>query len=68
MEEAFYQGLVAGQTPIQVRCRDGYEVPRAVLKDVGTYTLLLETTGGPELVYKHAVISIRPLTAPSPQA
>lgn len=68
MEEAFYQGLVAGQTPIQVRCRDGYEVSRAVLKDVGTYTLLLETTGGPELVYKHAVISIRPLTAPSPQA
>lgn len=68
MEEVFYQGLVSGQTPIQVRCRDGYEVPRAVLKDVGTYTLLLETSGGPELVYKHAVISIRPLTAPAAQA
>ena len=68
MEEVFYHGLVTGQTPIQVRCRDGYEVPRAVLKDVGTYTLLLETSGGPELVYKHAVISIRPLTAPAAQA
>jgi sRNA-binding regulator protein Hfq len=63
MEDSFYQALVAGQTPIQLRCRDGYEVPHAVLKDVGTYTLLLETPGGPELVYKHAVISIRPLAA-----
>ncbi len=68
MEDSFYQTLVAGQTPIQLRCRDGYEVPHAVLKDVGTYTLLLETPGGPELVYKHAVISIRPLTAPAAQA
>jgi sRNA-binding regulator protein Hfq len=68
MEDSFYQTLVAEQTPIQVRCRDGYEVLRAVLKDVGTYTLLLETSGGLELVYKHAVISIRPLTAPAAQA
>ncbi len=68
MEDSFYQALVAGQTPIHLRCRDGYEVPRAVLKDVGTYTLLLETSGGPELVYKHAVISIRPLTAPAAEA
>lgn len=68
MEDSFYQALVAARTPIQLRCRDGYEVPHAVLKDVGTYTLLLETPGGPELVYKHAVISIRPLPTPAAQA
>ena len=68
MEDAFYQTLVAERTPIQLRCRDGYEVPRAVLTDVGTYTLLLETPAGPELVYKHAVISIRPLPTSAAQA
>jgi sRNA-binding regulator protein Hfq len=59
MEETFYQSLITARSPIHVRCRDGYELPRAILKDVGTYTLLLETSAGTELVFKHAVISIR---------
>jgi sRNA-binding regulator protein Hfq len=59
MEETFYQSLVSTKSPIHVRCRDGYELPRAILKEAGTYTLLLETSTGTELVFKHAVISIR---------
>ncbi len=64
MEDSFYQGLVDARTPVHLRCRDGYEIPHAVLKDVGTYTLLVETRGGTELIFKHAIISIRLLTAP----
>jgi sRNA-binding regulator protein Hfq len=66
MEDTFYQGLVEEQTPVHLRCRDGYEIPHAVLRDVGTYTLLVEARGGTELVYKHAIISIRLL--PTPEA
>ncbi len=65
MEEAFYQSLIEAQTPVHLRCRDGYELPRATVKEVGTYTLLVEAAGGTELVYKHAIISIR-LLPPQP--
>jgi sRNA-binding regulator protein Hfq len=64
MEDSFYQGLVEARTPVHLRCRDGYEIPHATLRDVGTYTLLVDTRGGTELVFKHAIISIRLLTAP----
>jgi host factor-I protein len=63
VEEEFFQPLIEGQTPVHIRCRDGYEVPRAVLREIGTYTLLVEADGGTELVYKHAIISIRPIGA-----
>jgi sRNA-binding regulator protein Hfq len=68
MEEAFYQPLVEGRTPVHLRCRDGYELPRAVIKEAGTYSLLLETPAGTELVFKHAVISIRVLPPQTPEA
>jgi host factor-I protein len=63
VEEEFFQPLIEGRTPVHIRCRDGYEVPRAVLREIGTYTLLVEADGGTELVYKHAIISIRPVGA-----
>lgn len=63
VEEEFFQPLIEGRTPVHIRCRDGYEVPRAVLREIGTYTLLVEVDGGTELVYKHAIISIRPVGA-----
>lgn len=68
MEDTFYQTLVEERTPVHLRCRDGYEIPRAILKDVGTYTLLVEAGGGTELVYKHAIISIRLLPTTAPEA
>jgi sRNA-binding regulator protein Hfq len=61
VEEAFYRSLVADRTPVHLRCRDGYEVPRAVVRDAGTYALLVETADGLELFFKHAIISIRVL-------
>jgi len=64
IEDGFYVPLVEARTPVHIRCRDGYEVAHAVLRDVGTYTLLVEAGGATELLYKHAIISIRPL-APS---
>jgi len=62
MEDTFYQSLIANRTPLHVRCVDGYELVRAVLRDVGTYSVLLDVQGATELVYKHAILSIRPVT------
>jgi sRNA-binding regulator protein Hfq len=59
MEEALYRSLIERRTQVHLRCRDGYELPRAVIKEAGTYVILLETPGGTELVFKHAIISIR---------
>ena len=61
IEDEFFRHLIATGIPIHIRCRDGYEIPEAVLKEFGTYTLLIETDDGRELIFKHAVISIHPL-------
>ena len=61
MEDEYFRHLIATSIPIHIRCRDGYEIPEAVLKEFGTYTLLVETDEGRELIFKHAVISIHPL-------
>ncbi len=62
VEEEFYQPLIEARTPVHIRCRDGYEIAHAILRDVGIYTVLVEVGGATELVYKHAIISIRPRT------
>ena len=64
LEDGFYASLVKARTPVHIRCRDGYEVVQAVLRDVGPSALLVEAGGATELLYKHAIISVRPL-APS---
>ncbi|HLJ60930.1 MAG TPA: RNA chaperone Hfq [bacterium] len=68
IEEVWYQSLIANRTPVHVRCRDGYELHPAVLRDVDTESVLLEVNGATELVYKHAILSIRPLTDPRAEA
>jgi sRNA-binding regulator protein Hfq len=60
MEDNFYRRLVATEAPVHIRCRDGYEIPAAVVRDFGTYSLLVETGGIQELVFKHGIIAIRP--------
>ena len=68
VEDGFYRSLVVERTPVHLRCRDGYEVPRAIVRDAGTYALLVETPDGLELFFKHAIISIRVLPKPAAQA
>jgi len=63
MEDEYLRHLMTTNTPVHIRCRDGYEIPEAIVKDFGTYSLLLEGDGGRELVFKHGIISIRPLRA-----
>jgi sRNA-binding regulator protein Hfq len=63
MEDDFFRHLVATGIPVHIRCRDGYEILEAVLKDFGTYSLLVETDAGRELVFKHGIIAIRPMSA-----
>jgi sRNA-binding regulator protein Hfq len=60
MEDAFYRRLVTAGVPVHIRCRDGYEIPTAVIRDFGTYSLLVEVSGVHELVFKHGIIAIRP--------
>jgi len=63
MEDDFIKHLMATGVPVHIRCRDGYEITDGIVKDFGTYSLLVETRGGRELVFKHGIISIRPLGA-----
>jgi sRNA-binding regulator protein Hfq len=63
MEDEYLRNLVATGAPVHIRCRDGYEIPEAIVKDVGTYSLLVEADTGRELVFKHGILSIRPLRA-----
>ena len=63
LEDDFFRHLVITGIPVHIRCRDGYEIAEAVLKDFGTYTLLVETDAGKELIFKHGILSIRPLKA-----
>lgn len=60
-KEAFYRALLAGQTPVHLRCRDGYEVPSAIVRCMDAHALLVETGDGAELFLKRSVISIGPL-------
>ena len=60
LEDDFYRRLIASGVVVHVRCRDGYEIPEAVVKDFGTYSLLVDARGIEELIFKHAIISIRP--------
>jgi RNA chaperone Hfq len=63
MEDDFYRQLMHSRAPVYIRCRDGYEIPEAVVKDFGTYSVMIEARGVEELVFKHAIISIRPRAA-----
>jgi sRNA-binding regulator protein Hfq len=63
IEDEYLAPLIERRSPVHIRCRDGYELPHAVVREVGTYTLVVETDGTTELLYKHAIISIRPAGA-----
>lgn len=63
MEDEYLRSLASSSMPVHIRCRDGYEIPEAVIKDVGTYSVLVESDLGRELVFKHGILSIRPLRA-----
>jgi sRNA-binding regulator protein Hfq len=65
MEDDFIRQLMSSGVSVHIRCRDGYEITDGVVRDFGTYSLLVETRGGRELVFKHGIISIRPLAAGS---
>ncbi len=60
VEDAFYRRLVLTAAPVYIRCRDGYEIPSAIVRDFGTYSLMVEVNGIQELVFKHGIIAIRP--------
>lgn len=60
IEDDFYRRLIHSGVAVHIRCRDGYEIPEAVVRDFGTYSLLVQARGVEELIFKHAIISIRP--------
>ncbi|HKX19272.1 MAG TPA: hypothetical protein VJT33_14775 [bacterium] len=49
--------------PVHLRCSDGYEPGRAIIRDADRCAILIETPTGLELLYQHAVISIVPAQA-----
>ncbi len=60
LEDQFYRRLAVTAAKVHIRCRDGHEIPTAVVKDFGPYSLLVEADGVTQLVFKHAIIAIRP--------
>lgn len=62
MEDDFFRHLVTTGTPVHIRCRDGYEILGGIVRNFGTYSLLVETDGRRELVFKHGIIAIGPLS------
>ena len=60
LEDQFYRRLAVTGVKVHIRCRDGHEIPTAVVKDFGPYSLLIEADGLTQLVFKHAIIAIRP--------
>lgn len=68
MEDAFYRRLVSVGAPVYIRCRDGYEIPSAIVRDYGTYCLMVEVNGIHELVFKHGIIAIRPYSPLPPES
>jgi sRNA-binding regulator protein Hfq len=60
LEDQFYRRLAVTGIKVHIRCRDGHEIPTAVVKDFGPYSLLIEADGLTQLVFKHAIIAIRP--------
>lgn len=57
---ALFGSLIARRVPVHLRCSDGYEPGRAIIRDADRYAILIETPAGLELLYQHAVISIVP--------
>ena len=57
-EETFYRSVLSEQTPVHLRCRDGYEVRCAILRDADNDVLFMDTPEGPELFYKGNILSI----------
>ncbi len=59
MEDDYFRALVDQATPVEITCRDGYQLPRAVILEYGTYSVIVATPSGRELIFKHAIISVR---------
>ena len=68
MEDGFYRRLVSVGAPVYIRCRDGYEIPSAIVREYGTYCLMVEVNGIHELVFKHGIIAIRPYSPLPPES
>lgn len=59
MEDDHFRALVERATPVDITCRDGYTISHAIILEYGTYSLIVQTSDGRELVFKHAIISVR---------
>lgn len=59
MEDDHFRRLVERGTPVEITCRDGYHILRGVILEYGTYSLIVQTPAGRELIFKHAIISVR---------
>lgn len=59
MEDEHFRQLVERHASVDITCRDGYQILRGVILDYGTYSLMVQTSAGRELIFKHAIISVR---------
>jgi sRNA-binding regulator protein Hfq len=60
--DAYLKAALAAKTPVSVCFLDGERIPLATIRQVSTFTLLLEVAGETWLVYKNALKKIAPAT------
>jgi sRNA-binding regulator protein Hfq len=59
MEDEYFRQLVDRRIPVDITCRDGYQIAGGFMLDYGTYSVMVQSAAGRELLFKHAIISIR---------
>jgi hypothetical protein len=52
------RALIVERASVHIRCRDGYEVFPAVIREGDAGALLTETPAGRQLFFRHALVSI----------
>ncbi|HEV8354516.1 MAG TPA: hypothetical protein VGR24_10045 [bacterium] len=59
MEDEYFRQLADSRTPVDITCRDGYQIEGGIILDYGTYSLMVHSPAGRELLFKHAIIAVR---------
>ncbi|MGH2349007.1 MAG: RNA chaperone Hfq, partial [bacterium] len=59
MEDEYFRHLADRRIPVDIACRDGYQIAGGFILDYGTYSVMVQSSAGRELLFKHAIISIR---------
>lgn len=59
-QDEFFRQLSGEGITVHFHCFEGYQ-PRGRIRSIDTYGIIIETSEGPELLFKHGIISVKPV-------